>query len=273
MVAVAGYLVGAVASVAIVWIAVGRRYTVSRDTSVDLGELGGRHVAILGALSGFAVTGLVLLVTLGRNSTNPSTTSFTTLLTMFVVAYMGYFATSIMFANVSHAAPTTGFDAPAAAYAGAAVTLYFTVLIGWLALRPLFLTFGLTRMADLAGLLLVGAAVGGYGLLAQNLHHSGVASGWLTLIIAGLGVASTLLFGLIVALFRLRSSEATLDLTVTAFIVGVIASGLVGAVPVFARHRWTARIMNSFGRYLILGYAQGTVVFTGFLLLSVLGLA
>ncbi|TMF19181.1 MAG: hypothetical protein E6I36_12840 [Chloroflexi bacterium] len=62
MVAVVGYLVAAAAAIAVACIAAGRRYAITREASIDLGVLGSRHVAILGGLAGFAVTGLVLLV-------------------------------------------------------------------------------------------------------------------------------------------------------------------------------------------------------------------
>jgi hypothetical protein len=103
----------------------------------------------------------MLLVTLGRNLADASGTPFTTLLTMFLVAYMGYFATSLMFANIPHSTPTSGFDASGAAYAAAAVPLFH----------------GARRLAELTGWLLIGAAVGGYGLFAQHLHRSGYVSG------------------------------------------------------------------------------------------------
>jgi hypothetical protein len=272
MVAVAGYLVAAAAAIAVALIAAGRRYAITREESIDLGVLGSRHVAILGGLAGFAVTGLVLLVTLGRNLPDASGTQFTTLLTMFLVAYMGYFATSLMFANVSDPGPKPEFNVAAAAYAGAAVTLYFTVLVGWLALRPLFQTFGLTRAADLASWLLVAATIGGYGLVAQHLHRSGYATGRLALLIPLLGAAATLLFGALVAVFGLQSPDSTLDLTIAAFIMGALAFAALGALPVLARQERTARALAAYGRFLILGYTQGVVVLVGFLLLSVLGL-
>ena len=105
MAAVAGYLIATGAATAITWAAAGRRHTVRRDPTINLGEAGGRHVGSVASLSGFAVTGMVLIVTLGRNLPDASGTSFTTLLTMFFVAYMGYFATSLMFANTSDSAP------------------------------------------------------------------------------------------------------------------------------------------------------------------------
>jgi hypothetical protein len=212
-------------------------------------------------------------VTLGRNLPDASGTSFTTLLTMFFVAYMGYFATSLMFANVSDPGPKAGFDVPAAAYAGAAVTLYFTVIIGWLALRPLFQTFGLTRMAQLAGWLLVIAVIGGYGLVAQHLHRSGYVSTRSIALMPVLSAMEALIFGVIVAVFGLRSPEATLDLTIAAFVVGALAFGLLTALPLLANYERAAAVLTRYGRFLIVAYAQGVIMVVAFLLLSILGLA
>lgn len=273
MPAVAGYLIATTAAIAIAWVAAGRNHTVTRDPSVNLGEAGGRHVSIVAGLSGFAVTGMVLIVTLGRNLPDSSGTSFTTLLTMFFVAYMGYFATSLMFANVSDSGPKPGFDLPAAAYAVAAVTLYFTVIIGWLALRPLFETFGLTRMGQLAGWLLVVAVIGGYGLVAQHLHKTGYASARLIVLMPFLSAIAALAFGLIVARFGLRSPEATLDLTITAFVIGASAFGLLTAMPVLSNDKRIAAGLASYGPFVIVGYAQGVIMVVAFLLLSVLGFA
>ena len=273
MTAVAGYLVATTVAIAISWIVAGSGYTVSRDRSVNLGEVGGRHVSILAGLSGFAVTGMVLLVTLGRTLPGASGTPFTTLLTMFLVAYMGYFATSLMFANISDTETKTGFDVPSAAYAGAAVTLYFTVIVGWLALRPLFQTFGFMRMADLAGWLLLAAAIGGYGLVAQHLYRSGYATGRLATLIPLLSAAVALAFGLSVTLLGLRSPDATLDLTIAAFVMGAAAFGLLTILPVVAHQKGLAPHLARYGPYLILAYAQAVVVVVAFLLLSIFGLA
>ena len=273
MAAVVGYLVATALAIAITWLIAGRGYTVTRDRSVNLGEVGGRHVGILAGLSGFAVTGMVLLVTIGRTIPDVSGTPFTTLLTMFLVAYMGYFATSLMFANVSDSDLKTNFDVPAAAYAGAAVTLYFTVIVGWLALRPLFQTFGFVRMAGIAGWLLVIAAIGGYGLVAQHLHRSGYANGRLAITIPLVAVLEAVVFGLLVGGLGLRSADATLDLTIAAFVMGAMAFGLLTALPVFASQERIASGLAAYGQFLILGYAQGIVVLVAFLVLSILGLA
>jgi hypothetical protein len=265
-------MIAAAAATVVVWLVVGRRYTIRTDPSIDLGDHRGRHVGIMSSLAGFAVTGLVLPVTVGRTLTVASSTTYTTLLIMFLVAYMGYFATSVMFANVAQP-DHADFNVPAAAYTGAATTMYFTILIGWLALRPMFQTFGPTRAAGLTSWLLVGAAIGGYGLFAQHLHKSGYASGPLTILIALLGGATTLIFAFLVAWFGLGSADSTLYLTVAALIVGSVATAGLGVLRVLATSAYTARPLAKIGPFLILGYAQGAVVLIGFLLLSVLGLA
>jgi hypothetical protein len=118
MAAVAAYLIAATGALAVTWF-VGRGDVVSRDPSTNLGEIAGRHVSILGSLAAFAVTGIVLLVTLGRDLPEAAGTNFTTLLTLVLVAYMGFLATSILMANVAdpEPRPTDGFDAPGVAFA------------------------------------------------------------------------------------------------------------------------------------------------------------
>ena len=105
MVVVVGYTVAVVLSIAVTWAIAGRNYEISRDAQVNLADLAGRHVGILSGLGGFAVTGMVLLVTLGRNSPDTSGTPYTTVLTMFFVSWMAYAGTSFMFANVVEPQP------------------------------------------------------------------------------------------------------------------------------------------------------------------------
>jgi hypothetical protein len=273
MAAVVGYLVAAGVAIVIAWFAAGRGHAASRDASVDLAEIGGRHVPILGGLAGFAVTGMVLLVTLGRDLPEASGTSFTTLLTMFFVAYMGFFGTSLMFANIPDPEPSADFDVPGAAFAGAAVTLWFTVAIGWLALRPLFETFGLERLAELAGWLVAASTIASYGLVSRHLYQSGFVSARMTATMLVVAVTATLVYALLAAWFGLRSPDSTLALTVSMFIIAAPAYALLTALPIIARQERLADALARNGRVLILGYAQGAVVFVGFLLLSILGFA
>ena len=273
MAAVGGYLVVAVVTIAVAWLAVGRHQKLSRDPSLDVAEVGGHYVPILGGLAGFAVTGMVLLVTLGRNLPEASTTSYTTVLAMVLVAYIGFFAVGLLFANISHTDPAAAIDVPGAMFAGANVMLFFTIAIGWYALLPLFETFGLTRMADLAGWLLAGAAVASYGLLGSQIYRSGFASGRLVVVIALLGIAATLVYAAIAGWFGLRSADSTLALTITGFILGVPPYLVLTTLPSLVRQDRAAPVLARYGHVGIFVFAQGGVVLAGFLLLSVLGFA
>jgi hypothetical protein len=224
-------------------------------------------------LAGFAVAALVFLVQAG-NVPDPTSTSFTTVLAMFVVAYMGYLASSLPFANVSHPAQDTVFDLAAAQYAGASISL-FSVFLGWFALVPLFETFGLETIADIAGWLLLGALVVGYGQLASSLHRTGYASvrlGNMLPLFAGLAVMT---YAIVIAVFApgLRSPAATLNLTIVAFLIGVPAYAAHTVLPIAAHRERLAPILASRWHLAVIAYAEGTMVLIGFLLLSILGLA
>lgn len=273
MTAVVGYLVIATLAVLAALVAAGPRHLVRRDPAFALEDVAGRQVSILGALAGFAVTGVVFLVTQARNVPDPTGTSFTTVVVMFVVAYMGYFSTSVLFANVSSRVEQTGFDLAAAQYAGASVSL-FAVFIGWFGLKPLFETFGLTRVAELTGWFLVGAVVVGYGVLGGALFRSGYASARQVVLLAAFALAGTLGYAVLVALVPgLRSPEATLALTVVAFLAGVPAYVAMTLLPIAAQRAGLAPILAERWHLAVLGYAQAVLVLTGFLLLAVLGLA
>lgn len=274
MAALIGYLIVATIAIGAALLVAGPHHVVRRDPTFALEDVTARLVGIMSALAGFAVTALVFLVTQARAVPDPNGTSFTTVLAMFVVAYMGYFSSSVLFANVSRGAETPVFDLAAAQYAGASISL-FSVLIGWFALKPLFETFGLTAIASLTGWLLVGAVVVAYGLLASALYRAGYASARLTVLLAVFAVIGTVAYAIAIGALApgLRSSEATLNLTVMAFIAGIPAYGAMTILPIAAHRERLAPILADRWHLAVIAYAEGVMVLIGFLLLSVLGLA
>jgi hypothetical protein len=274
MTAVIGYLVIASVTIVIALIAAGPHRVVRRDPTFELEDVSSRQVPILGALAGFAVTGVVFLVTQAHNVPDATSTSFTTVVTMFVVAYMGYFSSSVLFANVSHRTEERAFDLAAAQYAGASISL-FSVFLGWFALKPLFETFGLVTIATVTGWLLVGAVVVGFGQLATALYRSGYASAQLIGVIGLLAAAGTLGYAVLIAALapNLRSSEATLALTVVAFVAGVPAYGAMTILPIVAGRRRFVPILADRWHLAVIAYAEGVTLLIGFLLIAVLGLA
>jgi hypothetical protein len=274
MTAVIGYLVVATIAIGAAVFVAGPHHVVRRDPTFELEKVSDRLVEILSALTGFAVTGLIFLVTQVNQVPDPNGTSFTTVLAMFVVAYMGCYSSGVLVANVSHRAPNPTFDLAAAQYAGASITL-FSVLLGWFALKPLFETFGLTTIAGLTGWLLLGAAIGGYGLLASALYRTGYASARLTVLIAVFAIVGTLAHAIVVDVLApsLRAPDATLALTLVAFVAGVAAYVSMTILPIAANRERLAPILADRWHLAVIAYAQGVTVLIGFLLLGVMGLA
>jgi hypothetical protein len=272
--AVIGYLVVASVAIGAALLVAGPHNAVRRDPTFELEKVSDRLVEILSALTGFAVTGLIFLVTQSNQVRDPNGTAFTTVLAMFVVAYMGYYSSGVLIANVSQRAQDPTFDLAAAQYAGASISL-FSVILGWFALKPMFETFGLTAIAGLTGWLLLGAAIGGYGLLASSLYRTGYASARMTVVIGTLAAAGTLAYAFTIGALApgLRSPEATLALTVVAFVGGVTAYIAMTILPIAARRPRLAAILADRWHLAVIAYAQGVTVLIGFLLLGILGLA
>ena len=157
---------------------------------------------------------------------------------MFVVAYMGYFSASLLFANVSHRSTDARRSTSRRRNTPAPPSAFYAVFIGWLALRPLFQTFGLTAIADLVGWLLIGVVIAGYGPLASALFRTGYASARVTMVLPLLAVVGTLAY----RGSWPRSSRASAPprprsiSTVTAFVIGIPAYLAITVLPIAARH-------------------------------------
>lgn len=272
MLAVVGYLIAIGVAIPIAWRVAGLRYQVNPDPSFELTEVAGRSVSILGGLAGFAVTGVVLIV---AQTSNPGRSGgeLSTVLAMFVVAYMGLLSTSVALANVSGSVRAP-FDLTAALFAGAAISQYF-IFIGWFALRPLFQAFGLIEMADITSWLLVAANLVGYGGLASSLYRSGYASVRTIAVLPLLAVAALVAYVVAVRILVPggQVAGATLSLTLAGFIPGAAMSGLQAILPILARHERSARRLAERWHLVIVAYAISVMVLVELLLVSVLGLA
>jgi hypothetical protein len=121
----------------------------SRETPWPLTDASQRQVIIAGGLAGFAVTGMVLLVTLARDRADVQTDSFNATVFMFLTAYLFFVSAAFLFAFMPKADPDG--TPPEIQFALAANLQFRSVMIAWFALRPLMQTFGLPTLADLVG--------------------------------------------------------------------------------------------------------------------------
>lgn len=138
-----------IAGVAIIWSDSGNRFY-DREIPWDLREVAGRIVVIAGGLAGFAVTGMVLLVTLARDRADVQTDAFNATVFMFLTAYLFFVSAAFLFGFLPRA-DADGKQPARIQFAVAANLMFRTVMIVWFALRPLMETFGLGVLADFAG--------------------------------------------------------------------------------------------------------------------------
>lgn len=270
MFALVGLVIGTLATVAVGWTTIGRGQVLTRDPTFDPEALGGRYVTILGGLAGFAVTGMVFLVTLGRSLPGADSPSFTTVVAMFLVAYVGFLGASILFANI-HAADTVAtFDVPAAMFAGGTVMVWFTIGIAWFALVPLFDIVGLHRLADLAGWLLFTSTLISYSGIAVQLDRTGLVSGRLTLIIPAVAAGVVAAYALVLAAVAIRPADSTLALAIGGLILGLPAYAAIASLPALVRHDRVAQVVATAAPFGVYALAQGAAVLIGLLVFTIL---
>jgi hypothetical protein len=273
------YLIAAAVAVVAIWLVAGRNFVCQRDPSVNLADIAGKHVGIMSGLAGYAVTGMVLLVTLGRDISDPSSATYTTVVTMFFISWMAFAGTAFLYANVTdhdpdaRREPRHGFDLPAAQFAGAAGTLEVAFGMGWLALRPLFQAFGLERLADIAAPIIVVVSIASFALVAHHLHRSGYGPARVVVGMFAFATLATLGYAVTAGMLGLRSEEATLNVIVVGFSVGIFAFSLFIVMNVLGAYERTAKYLARFGSYIVVAYLQSVAVLVGFILLGVLGLA
>ena len=269
MAAVVAFVVGTVSAIVVGWSTVGRGQVLTRDPTFDAVEVGRRYVTVLGGLAGFAVTGMVLLVTFGRSIPGADNASFTSVVAMFLVAYVGFLGVSILFANI-HGSDAGPIDVPAAMFAGGTTMVWFTIGVGWFALVPLFDIVGLHQLADLAGWLLLSSTVASYSLNAVHVYRTGLVSGRLSILIPLMAIAVVLVYAIVLAVSGIRPADATLSLTVTALLLGLPAYAGIAVLPALARQERLVPLLTKAAPLAVFMLAQGCTVLVGLLLFTLL---
>jgi hypothetical protein len=243
------------------------------DVPWTLAEAAQRQVTIAGGLAGFAVTGMVLLVTLARDRAEIQTDAFNATVFMFLTAYLFFVAAAFLFALLPKTDPD-GSHPPRIQFALAATLQFRSVIIAWFALRPLMQTFGLDVLADYSGgALTFSLCLGGifviavlYGVgvitLREALVLPAVATiGWVTVTVLAM-----------TAVPELQSTRSSLYLTAALyglnvftflhFSIGLLVTMVEGVQVLYGRH--SAR--------LCLIDLQCTMVLLSFLWMSIIGI-
>lgn len=95
------FLIAAAVGLAIVLTLARHTSTRQQEYPWPLDEVSKLHVAIVGGLAGFAFTGVVLVVTLARNSRNQA--ELDTVILMFLVAYLFWVGAAFLISYVPNA--------------------------------------------------------------------------------------------------------------------------------------------------------------------------
>jgi hypothetical protein len=273
MAALLAFLVGTIATIVIGWATVGRSQVLVRDPTFDPVEVGRRYVTILGGLAGFAVTGMIFLVTLGRSLPGADNASYTTVVAMFLVAYIGFLGVSILFANIHGPSADEGFDVSATMFAGGTVMVWFIIGIGWLALIPLFEIVGLHQLAALAGWVLLTSTLASYSLNATQIYRTGLVGARLALLIPVLAGIVVLTYGVMLGVLGLHPVDSTLAITIAGLLIGLPAYAAISILPALARHERLGRIAATAAPFGVFALAEGSAVIIGLLLFTILGSA
>ena len=253
---------------------IGRHDRVSgRDMLWNLAETAGRQVIIVGGLAGFAITAIVLLVSLARDRADIESDSFNATVFMFLTAYLFFVASAFLFSFLPKEDPD-GSQPARIQFVLAGNLEYRSVLLAWFGLRPLMQTFGLDTLADLtAGAITASMLLGSLFGLAI-FHGIGVITFREVVLLPVIsGVAMVIVAVLArTAVPELQSTSSSLYLTgalygLNALTFGNYAVGLLSSmVEGIGRH------VGRHYRLVCLADMMATMILLGFLWMAVMGI-
>jgi hypothetical protein len=230
------------------------------------------HVTIMGGLAGFAVTGIVLLVSLARSRADVAAASFDTVVVMFIVAYFYYVGNAFLISYLPH--PETSGDLVTRVHFSLASTIeYRTLFVSWFALRPLLDTYGLHRPADVLAVLLPLSLALGSVVIAMAADGLGLMRLKETYISGAVGTALALIYAGIVQLVAPNASTAhsALYLTIVIFCINGAGFACAALTPLSPRYPGLQRFYERHGRNIVVADMQVTMVALTFLWLAVVG--
>jgi hypothetical protein len=229
------------------------------------------HVAIMGSLAGFAVTGIVLIAGLARGQAAAGGPALNTVVVMFTVAYFYYVGNAFLISYLPHRDPSGDF-VPRVHFSLASSIEYRTLFVSWFALMPLLRTYGLQQTADILAILLpislligsviIAMAADGLGLILAKETYLSLAIGT----VLGIGYA-----GLVRLLAPgLASEYATIQMTLIIFCINGLGYALAAATALAPRYPSIERFYARQGRRLVIVDMQLTMSALAFLWMAVI---
>ncbi len=271
MFALIGYLVVTVVTAVVVGRMTGwARPPEARRTTLDLPDTARKVQTVLSSLAGFAITSLVLLITLSASRLDMHQERNIDLIALLVVAYLGFVVGAIMYAHTEPVMTSTGLDLLAAEHAVASGQFFRSIVSGWMALGPLVAILGVDRLTIFVLALLLLAVLGGWIFHAANLTSLGYGERRFALIAPTVGIAGAFAFALLVRFVPgLRSTDSVLYLVAVGAVLGASAHFFFHATRLAgdAFPAWLGRWM----RVIVLADAQADVVYVAFLWLALAG--
>jgi hypothetical protein len=238
--------------------------------TIDMAENARKIQSVLSSLAGFAITSLVLLITLTGGRLDIHVERTVDLIALLVVAYLGFVVGAIMYATTEPIVTRAGVNLLPAQHVIASTQFYRSILSGWLALGPLVAIVGVARLTDFVLFWLFVAVIGGWIFLAANITALGYGRPRFAVVAPAVGLTGAFLYaGLVQLVPSLRASDAVL------FLTG--AGAALGAAAHFSFH--AARVAGpglpdaivSWLRPIALADAHASVVLMAFLWLALAG--
>ena len=230
------------------------------------------HVTIMGGLAGFAVTGIVLLVSLARDRSDVAAASFNTVLVMFIVAYFYYVGNAFLISYLPH--PEASGDLFRRVHFSLASTIeYRTLFVSWFALRPLLEAYRLDRAADVLAVLLPLSLALGSVVIAMAADGLGLVRLKETYLSAAVGTGLALAYAAVVWLIApdVSTADSALYLTIVIFCVNGAGFALAALTPLAPRYPGIQRFYVRHGRSIVITDMQLTMISLTFLWLAVVG--
>jgi hypothetical protein len=271
MTSLIGFVVVATATALIAARAGARPPVGAPDVPWSLPDAAGRQIVILGGMSGFAVTAIVLLVTIVRDATGVDRAQYNAVIVLFLVAWVSMVGTAVMWTRV----PRNDYGEPLLQRLHYGITNdqhFRSIVLGWLAMIPLLLAFDLQRPAAVFAAVVALAGLDGAVLSLVALHRLGFmrlrdvaaipivslagAAGWATL--AGLVPA-------------LRATESALYLAVAMVLLNGAMLGIAATGPVLISAERFRGFITARGHVLFIADGAASVTLLAFLWLAAVG--